>query len=340
LWSSAVSPDSPPDTTCAARASTSPSSTPRAQRAEMAAHLGLPSSVPSGRLFLTPRPPHASPSRQGVPRRPACGGVSRRLREAIRAPRRTTPPRPPRRSVPARGDRLGYLARPRSDQRDRHGGAPSSPPSPAVETSADANSTRSRTAARRSHNHRRVEAKMNGTLAALNRRLDRESATSPSSGLPYPPHWDPFFHDWMTRADLYRRLTQHYDFHRAPPHRPGPLPRTPTMDPHTTHSLDHPPPPTATPPHHHQHPPRIEPTTLEASPRGLRSPRPVAAQLRRRKSVPGSESTYTSDARPRQGRRSPPAEETVTVRVRRRRWSFARLGSGPRRACGGLRCRS
>ncbi|GLW47444.1 hypothetical protein Stsp02_31060 [Streptomyces sp. NBRC 14336] len=64
-------------------------------------------------------------------------------------------------------------------------------------------------------NHQRMGAKMDRTLAALHRRLDRESTASLSRGMHYPPRWDPYFHDWMTRADLYRYPTQHYDFHRA-----------------------------------------------------------------------------------------------------------------------------
>jgi hypothetical protein len=67
----------------------------------------------------------------------------------------------------------------------------------------------------RYYNHRRMEAKMDRTLATLHRRLDLENAASLSRGMHYPPRWDPFFHDWMTRADLYRYPTQHYDFHRA-----------------------------------------------------------------------------------------------------------------------------
>ncbi|MGW5433252.1 DinB family protein [Streptomyces sp. NPDC004059] len=65
------------------------------------------------------------------------------------------------------------------------------------------------------YNRRRMGAKMDRTLASLHRRLDRESAASLERGMPYPPRWDPFFRDWMTRADLYRYPTQHYDFHRA-----------------------------------------------------------------------------------------------------------------------------
>ena len=30
----------------------------------------------------------------------------------------------------------------------------------------------------------------------------------------YPSRWDPFFHDYMTLADLYRFPTRHFDFHR------------------------------------------------------------------------------------------------------------------------------
>ena len=63
--------------------------------------------------------------------------------------------------------------------------------------------------------HRRMGARMDRTVAALHRRLERESAASLGRGMPYPPGWDPFFHDWMTRADLYRCPPQHYDFHRA-----------------------------------------------------------------------------------------------------------------------------
>ncbi|MDX5563920.1 DinB family protein [Streptomyces sp. ID05-04B] len=65
------------------------------------------------------------------------------------------------------------------------------------------------------YNHRRMGAKMDSTLAALQRRLDQDSDASLARGMPFPPRWDPFFHDWMTRADLYRYPTQHYDFHRT-----------------------------------------------------------------------------------------------------------------------------
>lgn len=65
------------------------------------------------------------------------------------------------------------------------------------------------------YDHRRMGPKMDRTLASLRRRLDRETAASLKRGMPYPSRWDPFFHDWMTCAGLYRYPTQHYDFHRA-----------------------------------------------------------------------------------------------------------------------------
>ncbi|SDN06670.1 DinB superfamily protein [Lentzea albidocapillata subsp. violacea] len=51
------------------------------------------------------------------------------------------------------------------------------------------------------------------TIAALHRRLDRESENSLAKGLPYPTRWDPFFLEFMTVADLYRFPVQHFDFH-------------------------------------------------------------------------------------------------------------------------------
>jgi hypothetical protein len=53
------------------------------------------------------------------------------------------------------------------------------------------------------------------TVAALHRRLDRESDAGLARGMHYPTRWDPFFHDFMTVADLYRFPVQHFDFHRS-----------------------------------------------------------------------------------------------------------------------------
>ena len=51
-------------------------------------------------------------------------------------------------------------------------------------------------------------------VAALHRRLDAESNAELARGMHYPSRWDPFFHDYMTLADLYRFPTRHFDFHR------------------------------------------------------------------------------------------------------------------------------
>lgn len=53
------------------------------------------------------------------------------------------------------------------------------------------------------------------TVAALHRRLDRESDAGLARGMHYPTRWDPFFRDFMTLADLYRFPVQHFDFHRS-----------------------------------------------------------------------------------------------------------------------------
>jgi hypothetical protein len=51
-------------------------------------------------------------------------------------------------------------------------------------------------------------------ICALHRRLDRESDANLARGMHYPTRWDPFFHDYMTMADVYRFPTQHFDFHQ------------------------------------------------------------------------------------------------------------------------------
>ncbi|MET9227799.1 DinB family protein [Lentzea sp. NPDC003310] len=52
------------------------------------------------------------------------------------------------------------------------------------------------------------------TVAALHRRLDRETDVGLARGMPYPTRWDPFFREFMTVADLYRFPVRHFDFHR------------------------------------------------------------------------------------------------------------------------------
>jgi hypothetical protein len=50
-------------------------------------------------------------------------------------------------------------------------------------------------------------------IAALGRRLDRETDADLGRGMHYPTQWDPFFQDYMTLADVYRFPAQHFDFH-------------------------------------------------------------------------------------------------------------------------------
>lgn len=63
-------------------------------------------------------------------------------------------------------------------------------------------------------NRRRMGAKMNRVIDELERSLARERDDTFSSGMHYPPGWDPYFRDYMTLADVYRYPGQHYDHHR------------------------------------------------------------------------------------------------------------------------------
>ena len=61
----------------------------------------------------------------------------------------------------------------------------------------------------------RAVAMMDHTIAALRRRLDRESDTSLGRGMHFPVGWDPYFRDVMTLADVYHFGTQHFEHHRG-----------------------------------------------------------------------------------------------------------------------------
>ncbi|WP_405931547.1 DinB family protein [Streptomyces sp. NBC_00827] len=61
---------------------------------------------------------------------------------------------------------------------------------------------------------RRMGAAFDRVSVWLHRRLDAESESGFALGMHYPARWDPFFHEFMTVADLYRYPTQHFDFHR------------------------------------------------------------------------------------------------------------------------------
>ena len=63
------------------------------------------------------------------------------------------------------------------------------------------------------YNRRRMGAKMDRVIAALQRKLARESDDAAQRGMHFPTQWDPFFQDYMTLADVYRFPGLHFDFH-------------------------------------------------------------------------------------------------------------------------------
>src|SRR5215211_1807188 len=64
------------------------------------------------------------------------------------------------------------------------------------------------------YNRKRMGAKLNRVVDALQRSLNREDDNAFGRGMHYPTRWDPYFHDYMTVADIYRYPGQHYDHHR------------------------------------------------------------------------------------------------------------------------------
>ena len=59
-----------------------------------------------------------------------------------------------------------------------------------------------------------MSAKMDRVIAALQRKLARESNDALRRGMHFGTRWDPFFKDYMTLEDVYRYLGQHFDFHK------------------------------------------------------------------------------------------------------------------------------
>lgn len=68
--------------------------------------------------------------------------------------------------------------------------------------------------AARYFNRRRMDLKLGRTLAALARRMARESEASWGRTMDFPTRWDPFFTRQMTLGELYAYPTLHFDFHR------------------------------------------------------------------------------------------------------------------------------
>ncbi len=63
------------------------------------------------------------------------------------------------------------------------------------------------------YNRRRMGAKMDRVIAALQRKLAQERDDTWPRGMHFPTRWDPYFKDYMTLADVYRFPGQHFDFH-------------------------------------------------------------------------------------------------------------------------------
>lgn len=60
----------------------------------------------------------------------------------------------------------------------------------------------------------RLIRQMDRTVAALHRKLDRETDDALSRTMHFPVDWDPFFQDRLTLLEVYHYGTQHFDFHR------------------------------------------------------------------------------------------------------------------------------
>jgi len=68
--------------------------------------------------------------------------------------------------------------------------------------------------AARIFNRNRMTAKLDRVIDALQRSLRREHDSAFQRGMHYPTRWDPYFHDFMTLADIYGYPGHHYDHHR------------------------------------------------------------------------------------------------------------------------------
>lgn len=64
------------------------------------------------------------------------------------------------------------------------------------------------------YNRKRMGAKMDRTIADLQRSIARAHDDALKRGMHFPADWDPYFRDFMTLADVYRYPGQHYDHHR------------------------------------------------------------------------------------------------------------------------------
>jgi DinB superfamily len=64
------------------------------------------------------------------------------------------------------------------------------------------------------YNRRRMAAKLDRVIDALQRSLARQDQKALSRGMHFPNRWDPYFRDYMTLSDVYSYPGKHYDHHR------------------------------------------------------------------------------------------------------------------------------
>jgi len=60
----------------------------------------------------------------------------------------------------------------------------------------------------------RMGAKMDRTIASLQRSIVNVRDDALSRGMFFPTRWDPYFRDYMNLSDVYRYPGRHYDHHR------------------------------------------------------------------------------------------------------------------------------
>ena len=63
------------------------------------------------------------------------------------------------------------------------------------------------------YNKHRMRRKLDKTISAISRRLERETSRSLARSMPFPDRWEPFFTSTMTLTDVYAYPTLHFDFH-------------------------------------------------------------------------------------------------------------------------------
>lgn len=64
------------------------------------------------------------------------------------------------------------------------------------------------------YNRRRMAAKLDRVIDALQRSLARQDPNALNRGMHFPNRWDPYFRDYMTVSDVYGYPGKHYDHHR------------------------------------------------------------------------------------------------------------------------------